>query len=161
MEHIIVNTLSCLVFIVFIKSIFIGSDFNFLLWIKYKSKYINWYKNQDSFSQFLLKRRIRLDKAPKRFFLISSDVYETLSNNTNFSERYLDIGELKIETGSAIVFIEQNSSVKNSDANKQLGRYITYVVSSINLAAGYYITSKEGYYLTTYKRIATLLPVVD
>lgn len=39
--------------LVFLKSIFIGSEFSFYYWIKYGKKYTNWYSKRPTFQQHL------------------------------------------------------------------------------------------------------------
>lgn len=36
--------------LVVLKSVSVGSDFNFKNWIKYKKKYTNWYFNREEFT---------------------------------------------------------------------------------------------------------------
>jgi hypothetical protein len=38
-----------LMFLIVLKSITIGSDFNFILWFKYKKQYTDWYNNRPKF----------------------------------------------------------------------------------------------------------------
>lgn len=45
----LIYVMQSIVIIVFMKSIIIGSEFNFLNWIKFRKKYTNWYFNREQF----------------------------------------------------------------------------------------------------------------
>ena len=160
MQYIIAdNIFILLLMIMVVKSIIIGSDFNPLLWIKHRSKYMQWFNNQHSYSYFLNRRKITLTAAPKRFMTVRSEVYEYLEINHDKSKRTIRINELPIEIGSAIVFIEKTGNYK--DKSIQLGKYLTYVVHEINIAPAYISTTIDGYDEMGMDRIATILPVLE
>ena len=50
--------LGILIVLLFIalKSLVIGSDFNFIAWIKDKKKYIDWYSSRETYSEFKNKK---------------------------------------------------------------------------------------------------------
>lgn len=50
MEQIFVYIITIIAF----KAIFIGSDFNFIAWIKYGKKYTDWYNARETFSNLLI-----------------------------------------------------------------------------------------------------------
>jgi hypothetical protein len=47
------NLITICFVIVWLKAITIGSDFNFILWIKYGKLYTNWYNNRPTFKDFM------------------------------------------------------------------------------------------------------------
>jgi hypothetical protein len=52
-EEINIHTIIIILTLIFIKSITIGSDFNFYNWIKYGKLYTSYYTNKQTFSTFL------------------------------------------------------------------------------------------------------------
>lgn len=154
------NTIYLFGLTMLVKSIFIGIDFDFWNYFKYKKQYWNWFKNNESFQRFKETRTLRLTKARKRFMTVKSDTFQHLFNNDDNSVRYLDIRHLQdIEVGIPIVFVEQTGTHKDKDI--QLGKYRTYLVKEINMAPVFEKTNQDGYDTTYGTRIAVLLPVLE
>lgn len=46
-------------YLIFLKSVTIGSEFNFWYWIKYGKKYMEWYSNKETFREYLIKENLK------------------------------------------------------------------------------------------------------
>jgi len=47
------SLLTTLLFIIALKALFVGSDFNLYFWLKYGTEYLNWYFSRPSFEDYL------------------------------------------------------------------------------------------------------------
>lgn len=51
------TALTIVIILVFIKSLFVGSEFIFYYWFKYGKLYTSWYFNRETFEEFLEKNK--------------------------------------------------------------------------------------------------------
>lgn len=53
--------IQCIVALVALKAITVGSDFSLYLWIRYRGRYVDWYIHRDSNSDFsnLMRKKLQ------------------------------------------------------------------------------------------------------